>query len=76
MVRPGLPAGTKVEIDHASRAVSIRANDYIAQQQADVEQKMSDAGRAAAQRERQIKQRPAGAVVSLSNLLNDKPSSK
>ncbi len=68
--------GTKVEIDHASRADSIRANDYIAQQQADVEQKMSDAGRAAAQRERQIKQRLQELWVSVSNLLNDKPSSK
>lgn len=68
--------GSEIEADHAARERDIRADDYLMQQQADFEQKMSDAGRAAAQRERQIKQRLRDLLASLTNLLSDKPSSK
>lgn len=52
------------------------SDDYLTQQKSDFEQKMSDAGQAAAQRERQIKLRLRELLVSLGNLISDKPASK
>ena len=67
--------GTQIEASHETRA-NARSEDYLTQQQSDFEQKMSDAGRAAAQREQQIKQRLRELLVSLTNLVSDKPGSK
>ncbi|MGF1513404.1 MAG: histidine kinase [Elainellaceae cyanobacterium] len=51
-------------------------DDALLKQQTDFEQKMSDAGRAAAQRERQIKQRLRELFAIFSNLVGDNPRSK